>query len=399
MLLIMTKYYRETHFLIKKLEKKIFLTPKKNYFFGLFLLKTCSKVLIIIKYFREMHPKKMNNNIFDTITLFTYQIHFVYCLPRVNVYIVNSTFIFIPTSSFYIKMDFIKLIRSINSEKDAIQLFQKYEIIPHSRLCSKKHAMKLQLSKKNTRWVCKKRSCRSEVGLRKGTWFEGSTLSFETAAIFIYAWSKEYATSKFCIDELKMSNNSIADWKNFLREICADYLIKNNKKIGGEGMSVEIDESCFSKRKYNVGRALPQQWVFGGICRENKECFMYAVPDRTKDTLLECIKQCINEGTTIYSDCWKSYDDIAILPNMRFEHLTVNHSQNFVDPDTGAHTQNIESLWGKLKAKKRRQSGVHRQLFDSYLCEFLWRHANRNDDLFECIMRDIKEFCPPKVYI
>ena len=30
---------------------------------------------------------------------------------------------------------------------------------------------------------------------------------------------------------------------------------------------------------------------------------------------------------------------------MDFEHLTIDHSYNFVDPNTEAHTQNIENLW------------------------------------------------------
>ena len=47
-------------------------------------------------------------------------------------------------------------------------------------------------------------------------------------------------------------------------------------------MSTEIQESLFSKRKYNRGRTVPNQWVFGGIYRETRVCFMYTVPDRKK---------------------------------------------------------------------------------------------------------------------
>ena len=168
--------------------------------------------------------------------------------------------------------------------------------------------MKVQFTKKNNRWVCKKRTCREERGIRNNTWLEGTKLQLKTIVFFIYCWVNEYTTTKFCSKELYMAPETITDWKNYLREVCADYLIKNPAIIGGPGLSVEIDESSFSKRKYNRGRILPNQWVFGGICRETRECFAYAVPDRTKNTLLNIIKTCIRPGSTIYSDKWKSYD-------------------------------------------------------------------------------------------
>ena len=75
--------------------------------------------------------------------------------------------------------------------------------------------------------------------------------------------------------------------------------------------------------------------VLGGIERETKLCFFQTVENRTVDTLVSIIKDNILPGTTIISDCWKAYDGLS---KEGFNHLKVNHSVNFVDPDSGAHT-------------------------------------------------------------
>ena len=49
-----------------------------------------------------------------------------------------------------------------------------------------------------------------------------------------------------------------------------------------------------------------------------------------------------------------------------FEHLTVNHSLNFVDPDTGANTQGIENTWWGVKQSYPR-TRTSKELFKSYL--------------------------------
>ncbi len=76
----------------------------------------------------------------------------------------------------------------------------------------------------------------------------------------------------------------------------------------------------------------PQQWVFGGVNSETDECFLELIPNRTKETLQEVITRRIKPGTTIVSDCWASYNGLELLG---YEHKTVNHSTNFVDPITG----------------------------------------------------------------
>ncbi|KAK3877360.1 hypothetical protein Pcinc_017915 [Petrolisthes cinctipes] len=53
-------------------------------------------------------------------------------------------------------------------------------------------------------------------------------------------------------------------------------------KIGGPWKIVEIDESKFWRRKYNVGHFVEGQWVFGGIqsCRSVEICLCYMATKR-----------------------------------------------------------------------------------------------------------------------
>jgi len=94
--------------------------------------------------------------------------------------------------------------------------------------------------------------------------------------------------------------------------------------------------------------------VFGGVERRSGRTFLVPVPDRTADTLTATIREWIEPGTTVISDCWGGYRD---FDSLGYTHPTVNHSLCFVDPDTGDHTNTIESTWHRLKASWGRTTG------------------------------------------
>lgn len=104
---------------------------------------------------------------------------------------------------------------------------------------------------------------------------------------------------------------------------------------------------------------------------------MVAVDKRDRETLLPIIERYILPGTTIISDYWKAYD---ILNEMDFTHFKVNNSIEFVNSD-GENTNKIEGHWRQAKSKMP-SFGVQKHLFKSHLREFMWRYANKNEDLF-----------------
>ena len=105
--------------------------------------------------------------------------------------------------------------------------------------------------------------------------------------------------------------------------------------------------------------------------------------------MIPIIKRKIKAGTTIISDCWRSYD---CLSEEDFKHLTVNHSLNFVNPDNGAHTQNIENLWWQIKRKLPETYTRHNQLY-LHLAEYLWRNMKRrSNDLFQEFLKDAAKY-------
>lgn len=146
---------------------------------------------------------------------------------------------------------------------------------------------------------------------------------------------------------------------------CTD---NSTAQIGGPGVVFELDEAKFGKRKYQ--RVIEGQCVFDALENDNPmNLFMVPVPQRGSQTLLTIIKERIRPDSM--SDCWRSYN---CLQDESYVHQTVNHSQNFVDPATGAHNQNIERASREVRWKIPR-CGRSETNFVGYLSEYMFKRA------------------------
>ena len=239
-------------------------------------------------------------------------------------------------------------------------------------------------------------------------------LSYTQVMAIIYHWAVERAL-KDSLRTLQLSKQVCVNWRHFLREICT-LKFQQRERFGGEGHILQVDETLMhGKRKANRGRLMlykiysriahnqdrrwgapPQNanqrnhgnrdngpWCFGiadcvrdGDSLRVVEVRAFLVPDRTWETLRVIFERECLPGSTVHSDDWRRYNRLG---ESGFTHHVVNHNRNFVAPD-GTHTQNIESLWGKLKTKLlKNMKNVSAATIDTHLAEFWYRKKFGSD--------------------
>lgn len=261
-------------------------------------------------------------------------------------------------------------------------------------------------SDKHLSWRCNGYKCGTYKSIWDGSFFSLFRKKINIIIGLIKCWAAQLTIVKTC-SIIKMnfddnvSENMVAGLFEKLRQICTLSLDKKNIVLGGFGKIVEIDESLYAKVKHWKGKDLRrgQVWVFGLVERKTDnqlpKCYLQVVKDREALTLLSIIYEKCNRGTTVYSDCWSSYNKISNFKD--FKHQTVNHSLNFVDPNTGTCTNKIESLWNACKHKFKEMHGCKRSKIQSYIDEFVWRYNNNCDrkECFNLILKEIARFYSP----
>ncbi|CEF61588.1 Transposase, ISXO2-like domain-containing protein [Strongyloides ratti] len=235
-------------------------------------------------------------------------------------------------------MNAYQLYKDIPDETAAVRYLQKLGLIPETKECENSHEMKLCVSTV-IRWRCFLRGCRKQVGVPANKELSGKRMK----------------------KELELDPGTTVDWNSLLRE--------RSLPIYGEegGKKLTVDETIFSRRKNNCGRILPQQWCFGRICKETKECFVEPVANKASETLMKLLKKTVASETLIISDMWRSYSQVS---DSGYEHLELNHKYNFVDPLTNAHTQNIERVWRSVKERSKKHCGTRKSMLEDYMYEF-----------------------------
>ena len=72
-------------------------------------------------------------------------------------------------------------------------------------------------------------------------------------------------------------------------------------RLGGVGHTVQIDECQIAKRKYNRGRLVPDQWIFGMYDVNAGVGVVRYVLNRSRATILPIIEEYVLPGLSKYS--------------------------------------------------------------------------------------------------
>lgn len=148
----------------------------------------------------------------------------------------------------------------------------------------------------------------------------------------------------------------------------------------------EVDESYFGAKRVRGkrGRGAAGKTPVFGILKRDGKVFVNVVKNCKKEELMPIIEGKVLEGSTIYSDGWKSYDGLILNG---YDHYRVYHSKDeFVRGK--AHVNGIESFWSYTKRRLAKFNGLTDEMFNLHLkeSEFRWNHRGRIYDIL------LKEF-------
>ena len=203
------------------------------------------------------------------------------------------------------------------------------------------------------------RSCRKTLAFRM-PYASGhcSARSFIIIILGVFHFSIE---SELVRHSAQVSISTITSTVAMIQGACAQYHKAEAEKLE-ELREIQVDEVQFGARKYQKGKRTNKGGVVwyltiaaidgSGPKKRTTKVYSQLVQDRSAATLVPLIKRKCSATTTVFSDCWRSYRSVAEFVGA---HLTVNHSREFKNPKTGAHTNNVESSHSQIKRNLRKR--------------------------------------------
>ncbi|CAL4134733.1 unnamed protein product, partial [Meganyctiphanes norvegica] len=297
--------------------------------------------------------------------------------------------------------DIVSLFAETTPMLDVIRWFQQHQLLKFEMKCdhcehdmSWKTDMIMKKYKEGFYWKCVNKSCPKfycRKNIKAETVFERSKICLKKWLHIIYKWSKNVGVTS-ASDQINIDHKTLGQCYSFFREICEAYFKANPIKLGGPGITIEIDVSFITKwshrSKSNRGPEPKDPILALGIV--DTTCtpaigYMEIVETNDVATLFPMILKVVQPGSIIRSKDWRAYRTIQ---GISCTDETVNHSVNFVDVDTSVHKQAIESYWEKHKSYIAAMRSCTKNAVNSYLQEFMWRERF-SDNALEILCEQI----------
>jgi hypothetical protein len=200
------------------------------------------------------------------------------------------------------------------------------------------------------------------------SFFENASLPIASVFSVAYDWLLD-SSARVCSVRRSVNRNTVSNYYGYCRQPVASSLASVHVRVGGIGISVEVDE-MFVSRDSLTG---DEVWVIGALERTpERRVSLSVLPSKTPDAIVAALDNAIRPGSLLVTDFLPSYSLVA--QTLALPHTRVNKARSYVDHSTRMHTNHIEGTWKHLRLFLARRN--HVALADS-LAEFVWRRLHR----------------------
>jgi transposase-like protein len=237
---------------------------------------------------------------------------------------------------------------------------------------------KLYPFKDGKTWKCAQ--CRDRFSIRVGTIFEDSKIPLRKwlAAIWFITSHKKGIASTQLAKDLDVTQKTA--WFMLHRLRHAARTRSFNRRLDGR---VEIDETFVGGKAKNrhVGKRGKSGKTGGagkaivlGMLERGGEFRAMHIGSLQAKNLQKTVARHVKRGATVITDDYVSYRGL----DAKYQHHTINHSQDEYVRDEFIHTNSVEGAWALLK---RQIIGIHHWVsvkhLHRYVAEATWRFNRR----------------------
>ncbi|MBA3677307.1 MAG: IS1595 family transposase [Sphingosinicella sp.] len=208
--------------------------------------------------------------------------------------------------------------------------------------------------------------CGHHLHVTVGTPFEKTRTPLQLwfYAMFLFTTTRHGVSAKELQRQLGVTYKTAWRMGHEIRKHMA--AVDGDKPIGGEGKTVQIDETMVGGVMHvgYRGRHIGNKTFVLGMVENGGDVVTKIIPDVKRATLFPLIEANVAPGTTIHTDTLGSYRGLSLKG---YRHQTVNHTAKEYVSAYGATTNSIESFWAILQ---RGIAGTHIYVSGKHLSKY-----------------------------